>query len=216
VDTLGLFPLGLVLFPGSMLPLHIFEPRYRILVNTAIEKRSHFGINLVETSKLFEVGCSASVNKVSQRYADGRFDVVVKGEKRFHLHTLTESSSSYFVGSVEFFEDIPEDLDTELLFECKEKYIQIIEQVYPERLEKLDYTSLLSSESPSFFMAQKSGLSLLQKQELLEMRSENSRLQFLIDHLSEILPEIKQQENTYRIIVSDGYLPLPPPTPDSK
>ena len=213
MNSLGLFPLGLVLFPGALLPLHIFEPRYRSLMNIAIEKQVNFGINLVESSKLFEVGCSASVVKITQRYPDGRFDVITQGEKRYHLHNLSESSASYFVGSVEFFEDVVEEMNTDVFLECKKKYSQIIEAVYPDRIEQLTSPQSLSMEFPSFFMAQKSGLSLLQKQELLEMRSENERLKFLVEHLDGILPEIRQQENTHRIIKGDGYMP-PPPTPN--
>ena len=216
MNTIGLFPLGLVLFPGSLLPLHIFEPRYRSLMNSVIDKDTSFGINLVESSKLFEVGCAAKVVRVSQRYPDGRFDVITQGQKRYHLHNLSESSASYFVGSVEYFEDILEEMNTEVFLECKKKYSQIIDAVYPEKIDQLTNPQSLSMEFPSFFMAQKSGLSLLQKQELLEMRSENARLQFLVNHLDSILPEITRQENFNRIIKGDGYLPPAPPKPDAK
>ncbi|MBS1536863.1 MAG: LON peptidase substrate-binding domain-containing protein [Bacteroidetes bacterium] len=211
MNSIGLFPLSIVLFPNTSLPLHIFEPRYRILLNSSIEKGTHFGINLVESSKMFEVGCSASVTKVTQRYPDGRFDVVIKGEKRYHLQNFSEGSSSYFVGSVVYFEDNSELINTELVKECKEKYRQIIEIAYPNRIEQLTSEMLLSVEFPSFIMAQKSGLSLLEKQKLLEMRSENARLEYLLEHLIDILPSILEQENIQRIIINDGYLP-PPPT----
>ncbi|MFN8361689.1 MAG: LON peptidase substrate-binding domain-containing protein [Candidatus Kapaibacterium sp.] len=210
MESIGLFPLGVVLFPSASLPLHIFEPRYRNLLNTAIEKQTSFGINLVESSKLFEIGCSARVREVVQRYPDGRFDVIVTGEKRYHLQNFTEGNANYFVGSVEYFEDVDEVMDSEALWSCIEKYNRVVEIVFPDRSNTFAGAQAMTMKQPSFYVAQKSGLSLRQKQDLLEMRSENARLLFLNNHLDDILPKMEQQEKIRSVISGDGYMPPKP------
>ncbi|MGH3946979.1 MAG: LON peptidase substrate-binding domain-containing protein [Pseudonocardiaceae bacterium] len=122
-ETLPLFPLGTVLLPGTSLPLHIFEPRYRQLtvdlVTGAVPGRS-FGViavkqclDSVETTH--DIGCSA-VLREARRLPDGRFDIVTRGGKRFRLLDIDENSAPYLVGSVEWVpDDDPPDDDVMLL-----------------------------------------------------------------------------------------------------
>ncbi len=113
-ETVPLFPLGTVLLPGASLPLHIFEPRYRQLtvdlVTGAVPGRS-FGVIAVkqglETAEetTHDIGCTA-VLREARRLPDGRFDIVTRGEKRFRLLDIDETSAPYLVGSVEW---VPDD-----------------------------------------------------------------------------------------------------------
>jgi Lon protease-like protein len=123
-ETVPLFPLGTVLLPGASLPLHIFEPRYRQLtvdlVTGAVPGRS-FGVIAVkqgiETAEetTHDIGCTA-VLKEARRLPDGRFDIVTRGEKRFRLLDIDETSAPYLVGSVEWVpDDDPPDDDMMLL-----------------------------------------------------------------------------------------------------
>ena len=121
-ETVPLFPLGTVLLPGTSLPLHIFEPRYRQLtvdlVTGAVPGRS-FGVIAVkqglETAEetTHDIGCTA-VLREARRLPDGRFDIVTRGEKRFRLLDIDQTSAPYLVGSVEW---VPDDdpPDDELL-----------------------------------------------------------------------------------------------------
>jgi Lon protease-like protein len=111
-ETLPLFPLGTVLLPGATLPLHIFEPRYRQLtvdlVTGAVPGRS-FGVIAVKqgldsAEETHEIGCSA-VLREARRLPDGRFDIVTRGEKRFRLLDVDETSAPYLVGSVQWVPD---------------------------------------------------------------------------------------------------------------
>jgi len=116
--TLPLFPLGTVLYPGLVLPLHIFEQRYRQLVadlQAAPESRE-FGVIAIRhgretgadgVSALYETGCTAILRRVEE-YEDGRFDLVTVGERRFRLIALGEQAP-YFSGEVEFLPDDPDD-----------------------------------------------------------------------------------------------------------
>jgi Lon protease-like protein len=113
-ETVPLFPLGTVLLPGASLPLHIFEPRYRQLtvdlVTGAVPGRS-FGVIAVkqglETAEetTHDIGCTA-VLREARRLPDGRFDIVTRGEKRFRLLDIDQTSAPYLVGSVEW---VPDD-----------------------------------------------------------------------------------------------------------
>jgi Lon protease-like protein len=112
-ETVPLFPLGTVLLPGAALPLHIFEPRYRQLtvdlVTGAVPGRS-FGVIAVKQSldsaeETHDIGCTA-VLKEARRLPDGRFDIVTRGEKRFRLLDIDNTSAPYLVGSIEW---VPDD-----------------------------------------------------------------------------------------------------------
>jgi Lon protease-like protein len=118
-ETLPLFPLGTVLFPGLLLPLHIFEERYRQLVRDLVRQPEprRFGVVAIRegretgidgVSALYEIGCTATLRRVSER-DDGRFDLVTVGADRFRLTTL-DDSKPYLQGEVEF---LPENAGDE-------------------------------------------------------------------------------------------------------
>ncbi|MBI2793591.1 MAG: LON peptidase substrate-binding domain-containing protein [Ignavibacteria bacterium] len=203
--TLGLFPLNIVLFPHSQVPLHIYEPRYRALINECITQGSEFGINLVEQGHLHTVGCTARVASVTERFPDGRINVVIEGVNRFRLLNVHEDQHTYVVGETEPITDDEGPTDPLLVASCAEMYNQIIELVYGESGSVFD-AETIGDKSPAFLMAPKSGLTSEQKQQLLEMNSENSRLEMLRDHLAEIIPAIQKAETVQRIIRSDGYI----------
>ncbi len=117
-EILPLFPLGAVLYPGMLLPLHIFEERYRQLVRDlldgaeprrfgviAIRKGRETGIDGVHS--LYEIGCTATLRQVD-RHEDGRFDIVTAGSRRFRLLGLNETRP-YLQGEVELLADEPAD-----------------------------------------------------------------------------------------------------------
>lgn len=101
---LPLFPLQLVVFPGSAVPLHVFEQRYRRMVGEAEAADSEFGIVLARDGGIVNAGCTVRVEQVLERYPDGRFDVVTRGQRRF-LITGVDQEKDYLRGHVEFYED---------------------------------------------------------------------------------------------------------------
>jgi Lon protease-like protein len=125
VELLPLFPLGTVLFPGLVLPLHVFEPRYRALVRdlTALpdDITREFGVIAIrrgwevgspdddpltagDSLSLYEIGCTAEVRQVTE-LDDGRFDLVTVGRRRFKLLGVDRSSAPYLTGEVEWLPD---------------------------------------------------------------------------------------------------------------
>jgi ATP-dependent Lon protease len=101
---LPLFPLQLVVFPGSAVPLHIFEERYREMVGAAEASGSEFGIVLAKEGGIVNSGCTVVVEQVLHRYEDGRFDVLTRGQRRFSLISV-DQEKAYLRGEVEYFSD---------------------------------------------------------------------------------------------------------------
>jgi ATP-dependent Lon protease len=101
---LPLFPLQLVVFPGSAVPLHIFEERYREMVSAAEASGTEFGIVLARDNGIMNAGCTVLVESVLKRYPDGRFDVLTRGQRRFVIKSLNQDKD-YLRGEVEFYSD---------------------------------------------------------------------------------------------------------------
>jgi Lon protease-like protein len=105
---LPLFPLGVVLFPRTVLPLHIFEERYKEMIGTAIRDQTEFGVVQAGDKGIVNMGCTATVDKITKRYPDGRMDILALGRRRFEIHELNDEKD-YLRGEVTFFEDEAED-----------------------------------------------------------------------------------------------------------
>ena len=88
-----LFPLDLVLFPGTPLPLHIFEPRYKEMIAECMAQNREFGVVRAVEQRLAEVGCTAEIVTVVKEYPDGRLDLVTEGRQRFELLAVNEERS---------------------------------------------------------------------------------------------------------------------------
>jgi len=99
-----LFPLETVLFPGAVLPLHIFEQRYREMIGECLAVEKQFGVVRAEPEKMAIVGCMAKIVRVLQRYDDGRMDILCEGTRRFEIEGL-DDSRIFLQADVEFFDD---------------------------------------------------------------------------------------------------------------
>ncbi len=101
---LPLFPLPLVLFPRTPLPLHIFEDRYKEMIGDVLPDRSEFGVVLARENGILNAGCTAVVVEVLKRHPDGRLEILTLGRRRFEILEL-DDEKSYLRGAVEFFDD---------------------------------------------------------------------------------------------------------------
>lgn len=99
-----LFPLGLVLFPGAPLPLHIFEERYRAMFRECMSTGAEFGVVRAKEEGMAVIGCTASIGQILHSYPDGRFDVMCQGERRFEIETL-DDSRAYLQAEVNWLAD---------------------------------------------------------------------------------------------------------------
>ena len=201
-----IFPIALVIFPNSRYPLHIFEERYKILINKCLANNTGFGIVSKIGETISEVGVFVEVTNVTKIYESGELDIVVKGTWRFKRLELVMHPDGYFISDVNKLTDTDsEDVNYNLFFALKQRVQEMlrlanfsVNQGFWDALEK---TSL-----KSFKIAEKSGLSILQQQELLTIPSENKRLSFLLEHFGKLEEKLEENRMMREIILGDGFI----------
>lgn len=206
IDSLPLFPLNLVLYPGERLPLHIFEERYKALTQYCLDHDVAFGIVRTDDDTVADVGTTARIEEVVTRYEDGRMDIVVGGEERFRLLQMHEQKS-YYTGDVELLEDEEQGVDLSLKERVITQHMKLLElagrTVRPDLYE--------NEEALSYVLAQNAALDEEQKQELLELNSENERIKYLVQHFETLIPRVEMKEDVHRRIRSNGHFKDFPP-----
>jgi Lon protease-like protein len=207
--SLGLFPLPLVLFPGALVPLHIFEPRYRTLLTDAVEGDHRFGLLPPGPDgglpKAGAVGCVARVRAV-QPLPDGRSNIVVSGEDRFRLDRLLASSKPYLVGETSPLEDLP---DVQVPSEADLESLRLLAERYASAL-----AALTDVERDAEFSDEASRLtfqvaSLLEwdfpvKQHFLTLRSATERVTRLLHALPRLLADLETRVVVHRRASRNG------------
>jgi len=197
-DRFPLFPLGLVILPTEVVPLHIFEDRYKLMIGNCIEDESEFGIVWLADGGLREVGCTARVAQVLERMEDGRMNILVRGERPFQLVRRIEDMP-YPAGDVEFLEDDDAGIDEELAAEARESYADLVELVTDER-PGTDQLAELSA----YGMAATIELSPEPKQALLEERSEDARMRVVGELFGLARARLEKAEEAQEAARSNG------------
>jgi Lon protease-like protein len=173
VDELGLFPLQIVLLPRELVPLHIFEERYKELIGECLEHDDEFGLLYADEEGAREIGTRAKVVQVLERFDDGRLNIVVAGGERFRVAELTRGRS-FMTAAVEPLEDEPAVPSPEDAQRALTAFRALADAVEAEPSEP-DPTS----PELSFELAARVELPTPPKQELLELRSEPERLRLV-------------------------------------
>jgi len=169
---LRLFPLGIVAFPSKVIPLHIFEERYKKLINECIDQKSEFGIIYQNNKGLAKLGCTVSVNKLVNRYPDGRMDIVSVGKKIFKLEDQS-LIDEITVGNISYLPE-PIPLPNQIFDSLKEKYIKLL--ITLGLKENIDYHL---SKTMTFELLEMIQLSSQFELELLSINSEKERAEVL-------------------------------------
>ena len=194
-----LFPLGMVLFPGAPLPLHIFEERYKAMIGNCLERNEPFGVVLIKEGQEvgapavpFDIGTTARVIR-SEILAEGRMNIVTKGERRFEITEITQQAP-YLMGRVRFLEEpVGEGID-ELLSELNEEFTALVKGLtalaggyssdvtIPEDPVKLSYTIAASLNLQGHV-----------RQALLESPSASARLAHLLPLIKRGNHDLKEE-----------------------
>ena len=198
IERLPLFPLGLVLLPGEVVPLHIFEERYKTMIGECIESGGEFGIVWLGDEGLKEVGCTAEVTQVLERMDDGRMNILVQGNHPFRLAERVEELE-YPAGDVELLEDEAGEVDPEADAEARHGYADLVERVTETRPDQEELTAL-----DAYAMASTIAFELGPKQELLELRSEEERLRKLTSLCASALERYEYAERAAERAKSNG------------
>jgi Lon protease-like protein len=168
-----LFPLGMVALPGEAVPLHIFEERYKLMIQHCIDEDVEFGIVWMSDHGLREVGCACAVAEVTERMEDGRMNIVVRGTRPLRV-LEREDHLPYPAGTVEFLDDHEEDADEEARSEAHDVYAELVEQATDRRPEPAEL-----ADTSAYAMAASVDFGPDAKQGLLDLRSENARLRLV-------------------------------------
>ncbi len=197
--TIPLFPLRVVVFPRTPLPLHIFEERYKEMVGNAIRDNSEFGVVLLREDGIVDAGCTVAVEKVLQLYPDGRMDLVARGRRRFEIVAL-DQQQAWLEAEVAWFDD--EDTDPppeELRLQALEHYKALRTFSGPEGRGEPD----LADRQLSFQLAQSlPDLDFLAT--LLRLRSEAGRLRELNQYLAAYIPRQRAIERMRGLAPTNG------------
>jgi Lon protease-like protein len=197
---LPLFPLQVVLFPRTPLPLHIFEDRYKEMIGEAMKNKSEFGVVLANEKGIVNTGCTATVEKVVQQYADGRMDIVTVGRRRFEIQALNDERT-FLRGAVEFFDDEqPDPASTEVRQRVLENFEIFKEVEQPETLQDPQ------PDDPQLsFQLAHAVPDLEFRQVLLSTRSEAERMQRLAEFFPVYNARQRQVAHVKRVAPTNGH-----------
>jgi Lon protease-like protein len=173
VRDFPLFPLGIVALPGEVVPLHIFEERYKTMMERCLVDGSEFGIVWLSDDGLREVGCACEITEVVERDEEGRLNILTRGTRPFRL-LEREDHLPYPAGAVEFLSDREEAVDDSLAALARETYAELVQRATDNRPEPLELAKM-----SAYDMAATVDFGLDAKQGLLDMRSENARLRLI-------------------------------------
>lgn len=181
-----LFPLNTVLFPGTALPLHIFEARYREMIGECVHEDRVFGVVRAEGDSLAIIGCTARVVRVLENFPDGRMDILCEGEQRFEIEGLDESRT-FLQADVLFFDDEGEGSTRPQREECAALHFATL------HLAGIETPAIhLDLNAPvAFQLADALPSDLGFKQQLLGSRSDADRTERLRDFYHALLPKLQ-------------------------
>jgi Lon protease-like protein len=173
VRDFPLFPLGIVALPSELVPLHIFEERYKTMIDECLDSGAEFGIVWLSDEGLRPIGCACEVTEVLERTDDGRMNIITRGTRPFRLVERQEDLV-YPAGEVEFLADRNEDVDPGAATEARGAYAELVERATDQRPDEEEL-----GEMRAYDMAATVEFGLEAKQGLLDLRSENARLRLI-------------------------------------
>jgi Lon protease-like protein len=186
VPLLPLFPLELVLFPGVPLPLHIFEPRYKEMIGECLRDRSEFGIVRIGDRGVAGIGCTAGVLDVTQRYDDGRMDILTEGRRRFEVLSV-DQGREFLRGEVAYFDDDEDEAPVAEAQRAIRLYLDLLALAGVEAANPPEPGPRLS-----FLITSGLPLELDFKQQLLESRSEAGRIAAIVEYYQALIPRLER------------------------
>lgn len=185
---LPIFPLSMVAFPGEILHLHIFEPRYQQLINECVAQQKSFGIPVVNKSEILDFGTEMQIAGVVKKYPGGEMDIKVLGIRAFRiLDIIKEIPDKLYSGAVVS--------EIENVIDHHSKTNTELEHLVMELFQLLDIQDKLfkaNSKPDSFKLAHYVGFSLIEEFELLKHQRESVRQKIILEHVRQILPAVRQ------------------------
>jgi Lon protease-like protein len=202
LSEIPLFPLNVVLMPGTSVPLHIFEERYKQMVNECLDSETEFGMVLADEDGTRGVGCTARIVELVQRFEDGRMVILVEGSRRFKLNNIM-TGKPYYVGEVDYLEDGPDDDVSSLAEEC----VALLERVVEAATEgSVDIEIEPPYRNLSFAIAGRIEFDLETRQQILELPTEKGRLEKVKELLTEAADRLERDRQVRKLAETNGHL----------
>lgn len=197
---LPLFPLELVLLPGTPLPLHIFEPRYKEMIGECLANEAPFGVVRALDEGIAGIGCTAEIITVTKEYPDGRMDLICEGRKRFEVIDVNRERS-FLRAEILMLPDEPGVAVEEERVRAVHLHLEILSLAGAvQDLSAADQNQL------SFYLAGSLPLDLDFKQKLLSMRSEAERIQAVTAYLENLLPKLRRAARAHEKASGNGHV----------
>jgi Lon protease-like protein len=173
VRDFPLFPLGLVALPTELVPLHIFEERYKTMIGRCLDEGSEFGIVWMAEDGLRPIGCACEIAEVVERMEDGRINLIARGTRPFRIEARQEELP-YPAGTVEFLTDRSEDPDADAAEAAHAAYADLVNEATDREADRAEIDAM-----SAYQMAATVEFGLDAKQGLLDLRSETARLRLV-------------------------------------
>ena len=173
VRDFPLFPLGIVALPTELVPLHIFEERYKTMIGRCRTEPSEFGIVWMADDGLRQIGCACEIAEVLEELEDGRINLVVRGTRPFRIEAR-QDELPYPAGAVEFLDDREEEPDPAAADAAREAYADLVRQATDRTPDAAELAAM-----SAYQMAATVEFGLDAKQGLLDLRSETARMKLV-------------------------------------
>jgi len=193
-----LFPLGIVALPSESVPLHIFEQRYRTMIEHCLRTEHEFGIVWLSDQELKAIGCACEIESVLERMQDGRLNILARGTRPFRL-LERQNDLPYPAGVVEFLSEPEEQIDPQAADAARELYRDLVMEATDREIAAVELGKM-----DAYAMAATVEFDLEAKQELLELRSENARLQLLAQLIHTAIERLEVLERAQVRALSNG------------
>ncbi len=173
VNEFPLFPLGLVALPQEAIPLHIFEERYKTMMNECLRTEREFGIVWMADDGLRDIGCACRIERVLELLEDGQMNILTRGTRPLRV-LERQGHLAYPAGVVEFLTDVEEEIDEAALLSAHEAYAELVRRATDRDPEVSELSGM-----DAYGMAATVDFGLDAKQALLDLRAENARLKLV-------------------------------------
>lgn len=185
------------------LPLHIFEPRYKLMISRCMEEKIEFGLILAANNAVATMGCTAEILRKTKDYSDGRMDIATEGRAVFRLMDLLHEKE-YYEGMVEYVSDEPGILDAE-----KEKQLVLAFEQSQVLLFGRPWSDPVPDDPAtlSYRMAAMVPMELEKRQSLLQTNTEQNRREQVLEWLKTFVPKLEEQQSARRRAGGNGHAP---------
>jgi Lon protease-like protein len=201
-NFIPIFPLNVVLYPEETLNLHIFEPRYKELINECVGSKKPFGIPPVVNGKVAEYGTLVSITEIVKEYDNGEMDVITKGTLVFRiLEIIKKIPDKLYSGAIVTY---PENTETYPRKDVMQVLIKAVRELHRMLNITKDFRKP-DEELTAYDLAHHAGLSLEEEYELLGLFREEQRQEYLKRHLGKVLPVVVEMEVLKERITLNGH-----------